>query len=177
MIWACNSISTNLHHWPFVLEAQKRGAKVVVIDSYKSRTAKAGDWHICPKPGTDGALALGIINSIVEQGLVDQDYVENHTHGFPELKARAADFTPEYVEKVTGVKAADIVKFAREFATAQPSAIRIGVAIERSAGGAQAARAVVCAARNRRLMAPCRRRHAAIAAVGFPNRLGEGGAA
>ena len=59
VIWACNSISTNLHHWPFVLEAQKRGAKVVVIDRYKSRTAKAGDWHICPKPGTDGALALG----------------------------------------------------------------------------------------------------------------------
>ena len=80
VIWACNSISTNLHHWPFVLEAQKRGAKVVVIDSYKSRTAKAGDWHICPKPGTDGALALGIINSMVEQGLVDQDYVDKYTH-------------------------------------------------------------------------------------------------
>ncbi|MGZ5914589.1 MAG: molybdopterin-dependent oxidoreductase, partial [Hyphomicrobium sp.] len=142
VIWACNSISTNLHHWPFVLEAQKRGAKVVVIDSYKSRTAKAGDWHICPKPGTDGGLALAIINSMVEQGVVDQDYVDNHAYGWPELKARAADFTLGYAEKVTGVKAADIAKFAREFATSQPSAIRIGVAIERSAGGAQAARAV-----------------------------------
>ena len=142
VIWACNSISTNLHHWPFVLEAQKRGAKIVVIDSFRSRTAKAGDWHICPKPGTDGALALGIINSLVDQGLVDQDYVDKYTHGFPELKARAADFTLDYVEKVTGVKAADIKKFAREFATAQPSAIRIGVAIERSAGGAQASRAI-----------------------------------
>ena len=142
VIWACNSISTNLHHWPFVLEAQKRGAKVVVVDSYKSRTAQAGDWHICPKPGTDGALALGIINSMVEQGVVDQDYVDKHTQGWPELKARAAEFTLDYVEKVTGVKAADVAKFAREFATSQPSAIRIGVAIERSAGGAQAARAV-----------------------------------
>ena len=142
VIWACNSISTNLHHWPFVLEAQKRGAKVVVIDAYKSRTAKAGDWHICPKPGTDGALAMGVINSMIEQGVVDQDYVDKYVGGYPELKERAAEFTPEYVEKVTGVKAADIVKFAREFATAQPSAIRIGVAIERSAGGAQAARAV-----------------------------------
>ena len=141
VIWACNSISTNLHHWPFVLEAQKRGAKVVVIDSYKSRTAKAGDWHICPKPGTDGALAMGFINSIIQQGLVDADYVANHTHGFEELKARAAEFTPEYVEKITGVKAADIVKFAHGFATAQPSAIRLGVALERSAGGGQAIRA------------------------------------
>ena len=142
VIWACNSISTNLHHWPFVLEAQKRGAKVVVVDWYKSRTAKAGDWHICPKPGTDGALALGIINSMVEQGVVDQDYVDKHTQGWPELKARAAEFTLDYVWKVTGIKAADVAKFAREFATSQPSAIRIGVAIERSAGGAQAARAV-----------------------------------
>ena len=90
VIWACNSISTNLHHWPFVLEAQKRGAKVVVIDSYSSRTAKAGDWHICPRPGTDGALAMGFINSMIEQGLVDQDYVDKYIGGYPELKERAA---------------------------------------------------------------------------------------
>ena len=144
VIWACNSISTNLHHWPFVLEAQKRGAKIVVIDSFKSRTAKAGDWHICPKPGTDGALAMGFINSIIQQGLVDQDYVDKYTVGFPELKERAAEFTPEYVEKITGVKAADVEKFAHEFATAQPSVIRIGVALERSAGGGQTIRAACC---------------------------------
>jgi anaerobic selenocysteine-containing dehydrogenase len=142
VIWACNSISTNLHHWPFVLEAQKRGAKIVVIDSYRSRTAKAADWHICPRPGTDGALAMGFINSLVAQGLIDKDYVEQHTYGFEQLKARAAEFTPDYVEKITGVKAADIGKFAREFATIQPSVIRIGVALERHAGGGQAIRAV-----------------------------------
>lgn len=142
VIWACNTISTNLHHWPFVLEAQKRGAKIVVVDAYRSRTAKGADWHICPRPGTDGALALGIINSMIEQGVVDQDYVDRHVHGFQELKARAADFTPEYVERVTGVKADDVRRFAYEFATSQPSAIRIGVAIERSAGGAQASRAI-----------------------------------
>ncbi len=142
VIWASNSISTNLHHWPFVLEAQKRGAKIVVIDAYKSRTAKAGDWHICPKPGTDGALAMGFINAIIQQGLVDRDYVDEHTLGYAELAARAAEFTPEYVEKITGVAAADILKFGHEFATAQPSVIRMGVALERSAGGGQAIRAV-----------------------------------
>jgi anaerobic selenocysteine-containing dehydrogenase len=113
-----------------------------VIDSYRSRTAKAADWHICPRPGTDGALAMGIINSIIQQGLIDQDYVEQHTYGFEELKKRAAEFTPDYVEKITGVKAADIAKFAREFATIQPSVIRLGVALERHAGGGQAIRAV-----------------------------------
>ncbi|HLO24328.1 MAG TPA: molybdopterin-dependent oxidoreductase, partial [Methyloceanibacter sp.] len=142
VIWACNSISTNLHHWPFVLEAQKKGAKVVVIDSYRSRTAKAADWHICPRPGTDGALAMGFINSIISQGLVDRDYVDQHTYGFEALKARAAEFTPNYVEKITGVKAADVTTFAKEFATTQPSVIRIGVALERHAGGGQAIRAV-----------------------------------
>ncbi len=142
VIWACNSISTNLHHWPFVLEAQKRGAKIVVIDSYRSRTAKAADWHICPRPGTNGALAMGFINSIIGQGLIDKDYVERHTYGFDELKARAAEFTPDYVETITGVKASDIAKLAREFATIQPSVIRIGVALERHRGGGQAIRAV-----------------------------------
>src|SRR6476659_255699 len=142
VIWACNSISTNLHHWPFVLEAHKRGAKIVVIDTYRSRTAKAADWQIRPKPGTDGALAIGFINSIIEQGLIDQDYVDSHTHVYAELKARAAEFTPDYVERITGVPAADIEKFAREFATVQPSVIRLGVALERTAGGGQAIRAV-----------------------------------
>jgi anaerobic selenocysteine-containing dehydrogenase len=142
VIWACNSISTNLHHWPFVLEAQKKGAKVVVIDSYRSRTAKQADWHIMPKPGTDGALAMGIIAEIVGQGLVDKEWVEKHTVGFPELAARAAEFTPDYVERVTGVPADDVARFAREFATIQPSVIRLGVALERHAGGGQTIRAV-----------------------------------
>ena len=142
VIWACNSISTNLHHWPFVLEAQKKGAKVVVIDSYRSRTAKQADWHIMPKPGTDGALAMGIIAALIRGGHVDQDWVEKHTVGFPELAARAAEFTPDYVEQVTGVPAEDVARFAREFATIQPSVIRMGVALERHAGGGQTIRAV-----------------------------------
>ena len=85
----CNSISTNLHHWPFVEEARKKGARVVVIDAYKSRTAKQADWHIAPKPGTDGALAMAMINTIIEEGLVDQDYVDNYTLGYDELAERA----------------------------------------------------------------------------------------
>ena len=142
VIWACNSISTNLHHWPFVLEAQKRGAKIVVIDSYRSRTAKQADWHIMPKPGTDGALAMGIMAAMIRNGHVDREWVEKHTVGFAELAERAAEFTPDYVEEVTGVPAQDVATFAREFATIQPSVIRLGVALERHAGGGQTIRAV-----------------------------------
>ena len=144
VIWACNSVSTNLHHWHIVKEAQKKGAKVVVIDSYASRTAKEADWHIAPRPGTDGALAMAMMNVIIAEGLVDQDYVDNYTVGYAELAERAATRTPEWAESITGVPAADIRKLAREFATTPPAAIRLGVALERNYGGSQAIRAAAC---------------------------------
>ena len=142
IVWGMNMMSTNLHAWPFVLEARKNGAKVVVIDPVKSRTAKAADWHIPLKPGTDGALALGMINIIIEEGLLDQDYVDKYTVGFEELKARAAEFPVERVATITGIPAADILTLSREYAKAQPSAIRQGVAVERSPGGGDAIRAI-----------------------------------
>lgn len=142
VIWGCNSVSTNLHHWHIIHEAQKAGAKVVVIDTYKSKTAKAADWHIMPKPGTDGALAMALINTLIEQDLIDHDYVNNYTVGFDELKTNARDCTPEWAETITGVAASDILQLAQEFATAKPAAFRPGVALERHYGGGQTCRAV-----------------------------------
>jgi anaerobic selenocysteine-containing dehydrogenase len=144
IIWACNSVSTNLHHWHIVKDAKKKGAKIVVIDSYASKTAKEADWHIAPKPGTDGALAMAMIHTIIEEGLVDQEYVDNYTVGYEELAERAKDRTPEWAEQITGIPADDIRTLATEFATTQPAAIRIGVALERSYGGGQTIRAVTC---------------------------------
>lgn len=144
VIWGCNSVSTNLHHWPFVEEARKKGAKVVVIDAYKSRTAKQADWHLAPKPGTDGALAMAMIHTIIEEGLVDQDYVDNYTVGYAELAERAKTRTPEWAEEITGIPAKDIRTLSREFATTNPAAIRIGVALERHYGGGQTIRAACC---------------------------------
>jgi anaerobic selenocysteine-containing dehydrogenase len=144
IIWACNSVSTNLHHWHIVKEAQKKGAKVVVIDTYASKTAKEADWHIAPKPGTDGALAMAMIHTIIEEGLLDQDYVDNYTIGFAELKDRASLRTPEWAEAITGIPAVVIRTLAREYATTQPAAIRMGVALERHKGGGQTIRAVSC---------------------------------
>ncbi|UZR30202.1 molybdopterin-containing oxidoreductase family protein [Methylococcus mesophilus] len=144
IIWACNSVSTNLHHWHIVKEAQKKGAKLVVIDAYASKTAKEADWHIAPKPGTDGALAMAMIHTIIEEGLVDQDYIDNYTVGFDELKDRAKTRNPEWAEAITGIPADIIRTLAREYATTQPAAIRLGVALERHKGGGQAIRAVSC---------------------------------
>lgn len=144
VIWASNSVSTNLHHWHIVKDAQKRGAKVVVVDSYASKTAKEGDWHIAPKPGTDGALAMAMMNVIIGEGLADMDYVQKYTVGFEQLAERAKTRTPEWAETITGIPAEDIRRFAREYATTSPAAIRIGVALERNFGGSQAIRAVTC---------------------------------
>ena len=144
VIWACNSVSTNIHHWHIVKEAQKRGAKVVVVDSFTSRTAKEADWHIAPKPGTDGALAMAMMNVIITENLVDQEYVDKYTVGFAELAERAKSRTPEWAATITGIPAEDIRRFAREYATTPPAAIRLGVALERNYGGSQAIRAVTC---------------------------------
>jgi anaerobic selenocysteine-containing dehydrogenase len=142
VIWGCNSISTNLHHWHIVKDAQRNGAKVVVIDPYKSRTAKEADWHIMPRPGTDGALAMAMIHVIINGNLCDLDYVEKYTVGFEQLRERAEKFTPEYAETLCGVPASDIRMLAHEYATTRNAALRPGVAVERSAGGSQALRAI-----------------------------------
>ena len=144
VLWACNTMSTNLHHWPFIAEAQAQGAKVVVIDPVRTRTAKKADWHIPIRPGTDAALALGMINVIIEEDLVDHDYVADYTLGYDELKQRAAEYPVEKVSEITGIPADDIRTLAREFAMSNPAVIRIGVAIERHAGGGQTVRAVAC---------------------------------
>ena len=144
VIWGCNSVSTNLHHWHIIHDAQKKGAKVVVIDTFKSRTAKEADWHLMPKPGTDGALAMALINTLIAQNLLDHDYIANYTVGFDELKERAAECTPEWAEAITGIAAADIRKLAQEFATAETAVLRPGVAVERHYGGGQTLRAIFC---------------------------------
>jgi len=144
ILWACNTISTNLHHWPFLAEAQRRGAKIVVVDPMKTRTARQADWHIPIKPGTDGALAMAMINVITAENLVDRDYVQTYTVGYEELVERAKQFPPEKVARITGIPADDIRKLAREYASTRPSVIRIGVAVERHSGGGQTVRALTC---------------------------------
>ena len=144
IIWACNMVSTNLHLWPFVAEAQRRGAKVVVIDPMRHKTAKRADWHIPIRPGTDGALALAMMHVIITEGLTDDAYIRDHTLGYAELAERVQQHTPEWAEGETGIPAADIRTLAREYATSEPSMIRIGVAIERHAGGGQTVRSIAC---------------------------------
>ena len=144
ILWACNMLSTNAHMWPFIDRAKKNGAKLIVIDPARTGTSAMADQHIRVRPGTDGALALAMIHVIIREGLVDQDYVDRYTVGFDELVQHVAPYTPEFAAAETGVAAEVIRTLAREYATSQPAAIRIGVAIERSAGGGQLVRALAC---------------------------------
>ena len=82
IIWGSNTVSTNMHAWPFFMEARKKGAALVVIDPYRNRTARMADRHLPIKPGTDAALALGIMNILIKEDLLDHDFIREHTLGF-----------------------------------------------------------------------------------------------
>ncbi len=141
--WGANVHGNNIHLWPLIEEARRKGAKLVVIDPYQTRTARAADWHIAVNPGTDAALALGMMHVLLRDELYDAEYVARNTHGFEQLEARAAEYAPERVAKWTGVAAVDIERLAREYGTVKPAVIRLNYGIQRSENGGAAARAVM----------------------------------
>jgi molybdopterin guanine dinucleotide-containing S/N-oxide reductase-like protein len=140
--WGSNIHGNNVHLWPFIEEARRQGAKLVVIDPYRTRTAKCADWYLPIHPGTDAALALGLMHVIINENLFDADYVSRYTVGFEDLKARAQQYPPEKVAHWTGISADDIRKLAREYATERPSVIRVNYGIQRSERGGMSMRAV-----------------------------------
>ena len=141
--WAANIHGNNVHLWPFIAEARRNGAKLVVIDPYRTRTAECADWYLPINPGTDAALALGMMHVIIGEGLHDADYVANYTLGFEQLREKVKEYSPERVAQWTGIAAEDIRKLAREYATVRPSVIRVNYGVQRSEGGGMATRAVV----------------------------------
>ncbi len=140
--WGANIHGNNVHLWPFISEARRKGAKLVVIDPYRTRTAACADWYLSINPGTDAALALGMMHVIINEGLYDTDYLVRYTVGFDELRDKVQEYSPERVERWTGIAASDIVKLAREYATTRPAVIRLNYGVQRSEGGGMATRAV-----------------------------------
>ncbi len=140
--WAANIHGNNVHLWPFIEEARRNGAKLVVIDPYRTRTAACADWYIQINPGTDGALALAMMNVIINENLHDADYVTRYTVGFDQLRAKIQEYPPERVTQWTGISAADIRKLAREYATTRPSIIRMNYGVQRSQNGGMSSRTI-----------------------------------
>ena len=142
LIWGHNPASTAPHFMPYLKDIQRRGGTVVVIDPKRTRTARTADWHVAPRPGTDGALALGLAHIIVAEGLHDEDWLAAHTVGWPELRARLAEFPPARVAALCGLPVEDIVRLARLYATATPSLIKIADGLQRNPMGGQTTRAI-----------------------------------
>jgi anaerobic selenocysteine-containing dehydrogenase len=140
--WGANVLGTNVHLWPFIVEARRRGARFYVIDPILNRTGRAADRHFPIYPGSDLALALGLIHIILREGWQDRDYIQRHTDGFAELCRLAQDYPPERCASLTGVPAADIELLAREYAQTSPAVIRLNYGVQRSERGGAAVRAI-----------------------------------
>jgi anaerobic selenocysteine-containing dehydrogenase len=140
--WGANIHGNNVHLWPFIEEARRKGAKLVVIDPYRTRTAACADWYLAIHPGTDVALALAMMHVIIGERLYDADYVQKYTSGFDQLRDKVKEYSPERVSKWTGIAAPDILQLAREYGTIRPAVIRMNYGVQRSENGGMATRAI-----------------------------------
>jgi anaerobic selenocysteine-containing dehydrogenase len=144
LIWGSNPIVSNLHLWSRIQEAKRRGAKLIAIDPYRSQTAEKCQLHLALLPGTDAALALGMMHVLIGENLIDRDYIDRYTLGFEELQLRVRDYPPQRVAQITGLAPEQIVSLARDYGTIRPAAIRLNYGMQRHAGGGMAIRTVAC---------------------------------
>jgi anaerobic selenocysteine-containing dehydrogenase len=143
--WGSNTKVTNVHLWAVMLRAQKAGAKIVTIDPHRSRTAASSDWWIPVRPGTDAALALGILHVLFRDGLQDQDFIDRFCLGGEELRSRVMNkYPPDVVASITGLPVDTIERLAHELGTTKPAFIRLNYGLQRHGGGAMAVRTVCC---------------------------------
>jgi anaerobic selenocysteine-containing dehydrogenase len=138
--WGANILGTNVHLWPFIMEARRQGAKFYVIDPRRNRTAAAADRHYAIHPGSDAALALAMMHVIVGENLHDAAYIARYTADFEALRERVRQWTPQRAAELTGLAAEEIAGLAREYATTRPAAIRLNYGIQRSERGAMSVR-------------------------------------
>jgi anaerobic selenocysteine-containing dehydrogenase len=142
VIWGTSLLSANVHQWRFVLEARKRGAHIVTIDPIRTDTAARSDEHVAPLPGTDAALALGLMRAVLDEGAEDRDWLDRHAVGWPELEARLAEWPVDRAAAVCGLDEGIVRKLGARLASMRPTAIRVGLGLQRHGGAAAAIRAI-----------------------------------
>jgi anaerobic selenocysteine-containing dehydrogenase len=144
VLWGANTLSTNAHLWHSIRMAREQGAFVVSIDPIRTRTAAAADWHLAPVPGTDAALALGLMHVVLAEGAEDREFIAQHTLGWEVFRDRILEYPPERVAEITGLAVADIVTLGRRIAHTRPTGIRLGIGLQRHGGGGMAVRTITC---------------------------------
>ncbi|MFO1465184.1 MAG: molybdopterin oxidoreductase family protein [Steroidobacteraceae bacterium] len=142
LIWGSNSITSNLHFWGIAQRARRAGAKLICIDPRRTETADRCHQHIALLPGTDAALALGLIHQLIARNLLDEDYIAQFTDGFDELRERASNWTSERTAHTCGITAAEVEALAQDYATLRPAAIRLNYGMQRVRGGGNAVRLI-----------------------------------
>lgn len=142
LAWGANVLGTNVHLWPFIVEARRNGAKFYTIDPRRNRTGALSDKHFFINPGSDTALALGMMHVVIGEKLHDAEYVARYTEGFEELAERVKEYPPDRAAALTGIAKEEIVALAREYATTRPAVIRLNYGVQRSERGAMAVRAI-----------------------------------
>ncbi|MCE9601640.1 MAG: molybdopterin oxidoreductase family protein [Gemmatimonadetes bacterium] len=144
ILWGTNTLTSNPHLWPKILEAKAKGVKVICIDPIRTRTAEQCDEWIGIRPGTDGALALGMMHVLFAEGMQDDDYLARHTLGADQLRERVKAYPASRVAAITGIAEARIVELAREYGRAKAAFLRLNYGLQRHGGGAMAVRAIAC---------------------------------
>ena len=144
ILWGANTLSTNAHLWRSILAARQKGAFLVVIDPIRTRTAAAADCHLALRPGTDAALALGLMNVVLNEGAEDREFIEKYTHGWDAFRQRILEFPAERVSEICGLPVEAIVALGKRLAHTRPTGIRIGIGIQRHGGGGMAVRTITC---------------------------------
>ncbi len=144
IIWGSNTLTTNLHAWPFFNTARQKGGRIVVIDPYCNRTAKQADLHIMLRPGTDAALALGMMHVLIHENLINNAYINQHTLGYDKLVPRVNEFPPGRVAEICGIAEQQIIDLARFYGKARAPYIRCGCGPARQLHGAMAMRTITC---------------------------------
>ncbi len=143
LIWGANPLTSANHVWRFITEARRKGAYVVVIDPIQTRTAEKADAYVSIKPGTDAALALGLLNVVVGVGGENRAYIEQNSLGWAQFRERILEYPPVRVAKITGIKAETIIDLGRRLATTRPTGILTRMGIQRHAGGGMALRTIM----------------------------------
>jgi anaerobic selenocysteine-containing dehydrogenase len=144
LLWGTNTLTSNPHLWPFVLEARQRGAPIIAIDPLRTRTAQQCDEWLAIRPGTDAALALGMMHVLFAEHLEDREYLARYTVGERELRQRAAEYDPARVASITGLTAEQIVSLATRYGRARSAFVRINYGLQRHGGGGMAVRTIAC---------------------------------
>jgi anaerobic selenocysteine-containing dehydrogenase len=142
VIWGSNSITSNVHFWSVALQAKRAGARLVCIDPRRTETAERCHEHIALLPGSDGALALGVMHELIANDWLDHDYIDRHVDGWPVLRERALAWPPERAAAVCGIDAALVRSLARDYGTIRPAAIRLNYGMQRVRGGGNATRLI-----------------------------------